>query len=549
MQDKPQNKGLTVNLVAIANHQLEKRKLKSFDELVQHLSDAHGRTALLGMLRGIEREALRIDESGYLATDSHPEALGSALMHSRITTDYSEALLEFITPVHNNVEQLLNGLTETHAFSVRHLHGQRLWPVSMPCYVKDEKQIPVARYGSSNTGMMKTLYRKGLTYRYGALMQIISGVHFNFSVSQELWQSLYELSDKQLSYDDFISESYFGLIRNYRRLVWVLPYLFGASPALCSSFIKDQKTDLKFEKTGHGTLYLPFATSLRMSDLGYTNKEQEELNISYNSLPEYLAGVNAAIKMPSANFANIGVKVDGEYRQLNANVLQIENEFYSPIRAKRVTRSGEKPSEALARAGVEYIEVRALDVNPFSPIGIEATQVRFLDLFLLYCLLTQSPKSEASEEARLSANLKAVVLEGRKPGLELLTADGSRSLKSWLEELFDALQPLAVLLDGEATDYQVALAHWRKAVEDPNLTLSGQVLQNVINKGQDHGQWVMTLAQQYYQFFVDYPLSSETIAQYQAEASSSLNKQAELEAAQRSVSFDDYLEDYFGAQS
>ncbi|MCS6125201.1 glutamate--cysteine ligase [Shewanella baltica] len=549
MQDKPQNKGLTVNLVAIANHQLEKRKLKSFNELVQHLSDAHGRTALLGMLRGIEREALRIDESGYLATDSHPEALGSALMHSRITTDYSEALLEFITPVHNNVEQLLNGLTETHAFSVRHLNGQRLWPVSMPCYVKDEKQIPVARYGSSNTGMMKTLYRKGLTYRYGALMQIISGVHFNFSVSQELWQSLYELSDKQLSYDDFISESYFGLIRNYRRLVWVLPYLFGASPALCSSFIKDQKTDLKFEKTGHGTLYLPYATSLRMSDLGYTNKEQEELNISYNSLPEYLAGVNAAIKMPSANFANIGVKVDGEYRQLNANVLQIENEFYSPIRAKRVTRSGEKPSEALARAGVEYIEVRALDVNPFSPIGIEATQVRFLDLFLLYCLLTESPKSEASEEARLSANLKAVVLEGRKPGLELLTADGSRSLKSWLEELFDALQPLAVLLDGEATDYQVALAHWRKAVEDPNLTLSGQVLQNVINKGQDHGQWVMTLAQQYYQFFVDYPLSSETIAQYQAEASSSLNKQAELEAAQRSVSFDDYLEDYFGAQS
>lgn len=549
MQDKPQNKGLTVNLVAIANHQLEKRKLKSFNELVQHLSDAHGRTALLGMLRGIEREALRIDESGYLATDSHPEALGSALMHSRITTDYSEALLEFITPVNNNVEQLLNGLTETHAFSVRHLNGQRLWPVSMPCYVKDEKQIPVARYGSSNTGMMKTLYRKGLTYRYGALMQIISGVHFNFSVSQELWQSLYELSDKQLSYDDFISESYFGLIRNYRRLVWVLPYLFGASPALCSSFIKDQKTDLKFEKTGHGTLYLPFATSLRMSDLGYTNKEQEELNISYNSLPEYLAGVNAAIKMPSANFANIGVKVDGEYRQLNANVLQIENEFYSPIRAKRVTRSGEKPSEALARAGVEYIEVRALDVNPFSPIGIEATQVRFLDLFLLYCLLTESPKSEASEEARLSANLKAVVLEGRKPGLELLTADGSRSLKSWLEELFDALQPLAVLLDGEATDYQVALAHWRKAVEDPNLTLSGQVLQNVINKGQDHGQWVMTLAQQYYQFFVDYPLSSETVAQYQAEASSSLNKQAELEAAQRSVSFDDYLEDYFGAQS
>ncbi|WP_281421756.1 glutamate--cysteine ligase [Shewanella glacialipiscicola] len=540
---------MTVNLVAIANHQLEKRKLKSFNELVQQFSDTNGRTALLGMLRGIEREALRIDESGYLALNPHPKVLGSALMHSRITTDYSEALLEFITPVHHDVEQLLSGLTETHAFSVRNLNGQRLWPVSMPCYVKDEQQIPVARYGSSNTGMMKTLYRKGLTYRYGALMQIISGVHFNFSVSQELWQRLYDLSDKQLSYDDFISESYFGLIRNYRRLVWVLPYFFGASPALCSSFIKNQKTDLKFEKTGKGTLYLPYATSLRMSDLGYTNKEQEDLNISYNSLPEYLAGINAAIKMPSVSFANIGVKVDGEYRQLNANVLQIENEFYSPIRAKRVTRSGEKPSEALARAGVEYIEVRALDVNPFSPIGIEMTQVRFLDLFLLYCLLTESPKSDATEEARLGANLKAVVLEGRKPGLELLTAEGTLSLKTWLEQLFDSLQTLAVLLDGEKTDYQAALAHWRKAIENPDLTLSGQVLQNVIHQGQDHGQWVMTLAQQYYQYFVDYPLSSETIAQYQAEAASSLKKQAELEAAQSTVAFDDYLKAYFGVTS
>lgn len=548
MKDKPQNKGLTVTFVATANHQSEKRKLKSFNELVEHFSDAHGRTALLGMLRGIEREALRIDEAGYLALDTHPLELGSALMHSRITTDYSEALLEFITPVNNKVEPLLEGLTETHAFSVRHLHGQRLWPVSMPCYVKDEHNIPVARYGSSNTGKMKTLYRKGLTYRYGALMQIISGVHFNFSVSQELWQSLYEISDKSLTFEDFISESYFGLIRNYRRLVWVLPYLFGASPALCSSFIKGQKTDLQFEKSGRGTLYLPYATSLRMSDLGYTNKEQEDLNISYNSLPEYLAGVNAAIKMPSANFANIGVKVDGEYRQLNANVLQIENEFYSPIRAKRVTRSGEKPSEALARAGVEYIEVRALDVNPFSPIGIEASQVRFLDLFLLYCLLTESPKSDIKEEARLSANLKSVVLEGRKPDLKLLTSTGTLSLKSWLETLFDTLQPLAKLLDGEASDYQTALAHWRRAVDDPNQTLSGQVIQHLIAKGQDHGQWVMKLAEQYHQYFIDYPLSAETIAQYQAEAKSSLEKQAELEAAQSAISFDDYLKDYFGAQ-
>ncbi|QYJ80656.1 glutamate--cysteine ligase [Shewanella acanthi] len=544
-----QNKGATVNPIAIANHQSEKRKLKSFNELVQHFSDAQGRTAVLGMLRGIEREALRIDESGYLALDGHPVELGSALMHSRITTDYSEALLEFITPVNNKIDALLQGLNETHAFSIRHLNGQRLWPVSMPCYVKDEQNIPVARYGSSNTGMMKTLYRKGLTHRYGALMQIISGVHFNFSVSQELWQKLYELSDKSLSLNDFISDSYFGLIRNYRRLVWVLPYLFGASPALCSSFIKGQKTDLHFEKTGNGTLFLPYATSLRMSDLGYTNKEQESLNISYNSLPEYLTGVKAAIKMPSANFANIGVKVDGEYRQLNANVLQIENEFYSPIRAKRVTRSGEKPSEALARAGVEYIEVRALDVNPFSPIGINADQVRFLDLFLLYCLFTPSPKTDVTEETRLSANLKSVVLEGRKPGLELQTASGTVPLKTLLTSLFEDLSKLAVLLDNSNNDYQQTLAHWFAAVENPEKTLSAQVLQQIIAHGQDHGNWVMSLSKEYYQYFMGYPLSEETLAEYQREATQSLDKQAKLEAEQSSVSFDDFLEEYFAAKS
>ena len=519
--------------------------MKSFNQFVGHLSNAQGRNALLGMLRGIEREALRIDSAGKLASDPHPQALGSALTHSRITTDYSEALLEFITPVFNDIDGLLDDLTQTHAFSVRHLNGQRLWPVSMPCYVGDVKDIPIAQYGSSNTGKLKTLYRKGLTYRYGALMQIISGVHFNFSVSSELWQILYEQSDKSLSLDDFISDSYFGLIRNYRRLVWVLPYLFGASPALCSSLIKGQKTEFAFEKTGRGTLYLPYATSLRMSDLGYTNKEQESLNISYNSLPEYLAGVKAAIQMPSANFANIGVKVEGEYRQLNANVLQIENEFYSPIRAKRVTKSGEKPSEALARAGVEYIEVRALDVNPFSPIGIEASQVRFLDLFLLYCLLTPSAKSSAEEETAMSKNLKSVVIEGRKPGLELIKDGASIELKSWLISLFGELNSLAVLLDGDGQpEYQSALETWLDAVHNPDRTLSGRVLQAIVSQHQDHGNWVMDLSAQYHEFLSQYPLSAAEIESYQTQAVNSIAAQEQLEA-QDSQSFDDYLVHYF----
>ncbi|WP_119977429.1 glutamate--cysteine ligase [Shewanella algidipiscicola] len=519
--------------------------MNSFTEVIGLLNDEQGRDALTGMVRGIEREALRIEPSGDLATDKHPESLGAALTNSRITTDYSESLLEFITPVHQNIDDLLTDLTQTHAFTVRNIGQQQLWPVSMPCYVGDVADIPIADYGSSNVGQLKRLYRKGLTYRYGALMQIISGVHFNFSVSQALWDRLYEASDKQLSRDEFISESYFGLIRNYRRQVWVLPYLFGASPALCSSFIKDQPTTHPFKQLGKGTLYLPYATSLRMSDLGYTNKEQERLNISYNSLAEYLTGIQAAIKMPSAKFEAIGVKVDGEYRQLNANVLQIENEFYSPIRAKRVTQEGEKPSEALARAGVEYIEVRALDVNPFSSVGIDAQQIRFLDLFLLHCLLSPSPKSTPAEEAEISQNLNAVILEGRKPGLMLSRHGQPIAMQSWLHQLFDELSSVAKLLDGgEQGDYHTTLAHWLAAVDDPSKTLSGQILTELLSTQRDHSYWVKDLAQTYYQELMDYPLAADVEQAYRQAASDSLQAQAQLEA-QSTVSFDQYVSDYF----
>lgn len=521
----------------------------SLNEIVDHLSDAQGRDALLGMLRGIEREGLRITADGRLATDPHPAALGSPLTHSRITTDYSEALLEFITPVHNNIDALLEDLTQTHAFSVRNLNGQQLWPVSMPCYVGDVKDIPIAQYGSSNSGLMKTLYRKGLTHRYGALMQIIAGVHFNFSVSKDLWHKLHGLSDSKLGLNDFISESYFGLIRNYRRLVWVLPYFFGSSPALCSSFVKDQNVDFEFETTGKGTLFLPFATSLRMSDLGYTNKEQDTLNISYNSLPEYLAGIRAAIKMPSKKFAQIGVKVDGEYQQLNSNILQIENEFYAPIRAKRVTQRGERPSDALTRSGVEYIEVRALDVNPFSPVGIDATQVRFLDLFLLHCLLAPSAPTSEAEESILAANLKSVVMQGRKPGLTLMRNGEQVGLQAWLKDLFIQLVPLAKLLDGEHEHaYQTALDTWAEAIDDTNKTLSGRVLDEIVNKGVDHGEWVKGLAANYHNFLSQYPLSADSLARYQHDATASILAQTAIEEESTHQLFEHFLDDYFSPQ-
>ncbi|MGB0894007.1 MAG: glutamate--cysteine ligase [Parashewanella sp.] len=519
--------------------------MKPFNQSIAFLNNESGRQALLGIQRGIEREALRVTPAGHLAENNHPKALGSALTHSRITTDYSESLLEFITPVFSGIPELFADLTKTHAFTLKNINGQALWPVSMPCFVNDVDNIPLAQYGTSNVGKLKTLYRKGLTHRYGAQMQVISGVHFNFSVSQELWAILYDNSDKSLSLDEFISESYFGLIRNYRRMMWVLPYLFGASPAVCGSFLDGLNVNLPFSKVGKGSLYLPYATSLRMSDLGYTSKEQESLSISYNSLSEYLEGMNKAIRLPSQEFDSIGVKVDGEYRQLNANVLQIENEFYSPIRAKRVTKNGEKPSEALARAGVEYIEVRALDINPFSPLGICPSQVRFLDLLLLHCLLLPSSETTASDENEISDNLNAVVMEGRKPDLMLKKQGESIALTTWLQTIVNDLEQLAELMDeGGEPEYQKSLHLWKEAVSEPSKTLSGRVLSEMITKDSDHGEWALELSKCYREFLNGYYLSDNDLLDYQSQASESiaLQKQMELNSKQ---GFDQFLTEYF----
>jgi len=321
-------------------------------------------TAIKGIRRGIERETLRINPDGQLAQTGHAKALGSALTHPLITTDFSESLLEFITPAQTDIDVTLKQLTDIHKFALSHIGEERLWAGSMPCYIGHQDEIQLAQYGSSNVGTMKTVYRQGLKNRYGSMMQAISGVHFNFSIPQEFWQQYQQLLGDTGSLQDFISAQYLHLIRNYKRYVWLVVYLFGASPAMCSSFLQGREPKYKFQTLGKGSLYLPYATSLRMSDLGYTNSAQSSLNISYNNLPDYIKGLRQAISTPSAEYANIGIKVDGQYQQLNSNILQIENEFYSTIRPKRTTQSGERPTCALKRRGVEYIEVRALDVNP-----------------------------------------------------------------------------------------------------------------------------------------------------------------------------------------
>jgi len=495
--------------------------------------------------RGIEREALRIDEGAKLSDRPHAKALGAALTHTSITTDYAESLLEFITPVHKDIDQLVGYLRDVHSFTLDKLGDELLWPMSMPCVIAGEDDIEIAQYGSSNVGQMKTIYRQGLKNRYGSLMQIISGLHFNFSLGDEAWPQLQQFFNDDSPLQDFRSERYFSLIRNFHRLGWVIPYMFGASPALCGSFLQGDMP-YEFEKLGKGTYYLPYGTSLRLSDLGYTNSEQDNLSICYNNIDNYIDSVNQAIATPSVKFAEIGVKVDGKYSQLNTNVLQIENELYAPIRPKRVAKSGQKPSQALAQGGVEYIEVRSLDVNPFVDIGISKTQIRFLDMFLIHCLLWQDVPMTQTQRQQKVTNLNAVILKGRQPDLMLEEDDGQLSLKDWMTRLFDALTSIAQLFDHHngGHKYQDCLDELRPMINDPQATYSGQLMTILQAKDIDNTPFGISQALKFKQQLASNQYTSISYGELEQQAVDSLAAQREIELSD-DISIDQYLTQYF----
>lgn len=517
----------------------------SLTDMLGALGSGERISSLRGIRRGLEREALRITPAGRLSERDHPIELGAALTHSHITTDYAESLMEFITPVSDCLEVLLDQLGDIHRHALRHLGDERLWPLSMPCFIDAASPIRLAQYGHSNEGRLKTLYRQGLHHRYGSLMQVIAGVHFNFSMPESFWNEWQTVLTTQCQCKRFISDGYMGLIRNVYRFGWLVPYLFGASPALCRSFLAGREAALPFQSLGKGTLYLPYATSLRLSDLGYTNQSQAALAIDHNSLAGYLGSVRRALNTPAPAFAQLGVKTAEGYRQLNDRVLQLENELYAPIRPKRSLRNGERTLGAMERRGIEYIELRTLDVNPFSPLGVEAEQLRFLDLFLVWCLLRPSPALHDAETARNRRNFNKVVLEGRRPGLLLENERGEQSLREWGEQLFDELALVADLLDRSygRVQYQQALEEQRKRLRDPDLTLSARLLNTLLAGGMDNGVYGRQLAEQYGQQLRSEPLRFWDEEYFAEEAAASLAKQAEIEAADH-LPFDTYLATY-----
>lgn len=512
---------------------------------LSRIGQGEGVATLAGNRFGLEKEGLRVGPGGTVAATPHPPGLGSALAHPYITTDFSEALLELITPPTGEVAETLAWLADLHGFVHRHLGSELLWGTSMPCQLAGSGSIPLAVYGSSNAARMKTAYRRGLGNRYGRLMQAIAGVHFNFSFGDGFWTLYQELEGDTAEPQHFRSESYMAMIRNLQRFGWLVPYLFGASPAVCRGFLQGRETDLiPFDAD---TLYAPHATSLRMGDIGYQNRQTEGtgMKASYDSLDSYIRSLTWAIETPCPYYEDIEVKVGDRYEQLNANVLQIENEYYSTIRPKQITQWLEKPTLALRRRGVRYCELRSLDVNLFNPLGVAEEDLHFLEAFMLFCLLWESPRINARERKAIDRNQVLAAHRGREPGLLLERDGGGVELGAWAGDLLAAMEPVAGLMDGQRGGACGASLKTQQAkVADPDLTPSARLLAEMRASGEGFQDYARRLSEAHGRQWRAHSLDPEREAELLRLVDESKRRQAQIEAAD-DVDFDTFLARYF----
>ena len=520
---------------------------KNFEQNLEFLVSRGIDKHLSNLQRGLEKESLRVNSSGLLAQTPHPYKLGSTLTHPMITTDYSESLLEFVTPVHNNIQSLLKQLHDIHHFTYQHIGDEKLWVNSMPCIVESEEKIPIAQYGSSNVAQMKEAYRRGLSHRYGSLMQTIAGIHFNFSMPDAFWSDYFD-TDSSTEIQNRKSDQYFSLIRNFHRYSWIATYLFGASPAVCRSFLRGREHML--EDFDAHSFFAPNATSLRLSGLGYSNEAQADIEICYNGVDEFVKSLRKAIQTVNPEYEKFGINVDGEYQQLNANLLQIENEFYSSIRPKRVTASGESPTRALQSRGVEYVEVRSIDLNPFVPVGIHADCIRFMDTLLLYCMLSPSDQLSPEEFRMSQVNQRKIVMEGRDSGIMINTLQGERVARTEMVGLLEKLRPMAELLDqvNNTTSYKDTMQQQFNKVEDADLTPSARIINQMMRDDLSFYEFSMMMSENSEKLFKQDSLDPVINKKFEELAQKSHADQLEIEHSD-DVTFNAFLGDYFSRQN
>lgn len=522
-----------------------------YEQLEKRLSliDTHQLHSFLRNARtGLEKESLRVNKAGRLSQRNHPIALGSTLTHPWITTDYSEALLELITPPQERAAQSLDFLLNIETFVYQQLDDELLWTASMPCVLGNDDDIRIAEYGSSNAGRMKHVYRQGLAWRYGKTMQVIAGIHFNYSIDEAFWAPWQTVLGTPGTLREFRDAHYMAMVRNLQRYGWLIIYLFGTSPAICKSFLGNRPVPTDMQEFNQYTLYAPYGTSLRMGNIGYTNSKENKsgVKVCYNTLETYIKSLRQAINTPSEEYAKIGVKVNGIYRQLNTNILQIENEYYSTVRPKQPLYRFEKPTDALEQRGIAYIELRSIDVNSFHPAGMTRRQLFFLETFMHFCLLQQSPLVSSSEFEAINQNQMLTAHQGRDPSIKLTCQDKPVLLRDKAKELLQAMRPVAELLDKvhsedcytDCLDSQIQLAY------NPSITPAARMLEEMHDSHESFFEFAQRKSLENREYFLQRSLSPELEQQFKQMALNSIAQQRALENAEE-ITFDDFLEAYF----
>ncbi|MCK5882379.1 MAG: glutamate--cysteine ligase [Bacteriovoracaceae bacterium] len=524
--------------------------MNSIEELQVALKSYVKTMPNLGIKLGVERECLRLSPDGTLSSENHYKDLGSALTNPYITTDYAENLLELITAPKDSITSLIEELSAIHSFTASNIGDEFLWCSSMPSKILSDDEISIAKFGTSNIGQLKSLYRLGLKKRYSSTMQIISGIHFNFSVGDKLLAVIKELKGIEHHFSQFKSDSYLGLARNIQRYGWLTTYLYGASPFVDQSFLdaRGLKTEL-IPFDDKGTMYSPGACSLRMSNFGYQNSTQGEIALLYNTIGSYTSSLLEAVKTPHPQWEEIGLlDSDGKRQQLNTNLIQIENEFYNQIRPKRTILPGERPTEALHDRGVEYIEYRAVDINPFDPIGLSRGQIEFFTTFLLYNMIMESPESTEEDFKNSRNNIGIVAMSGRSADTQIHHRGELIPLKDAGLQLLEEMLPVAEILDcaSGTTNYSATIKAETEKMRDPALTLSGKMEQILRSKNISYLEFMTEQSKKHTEELKRYEISERLQGKLNAEAISSLVKQNEIEGLDK-INFEQYLNQYLNA--
>ena len=291
---------------------------------------------------GIEKESQRVHSDGSIVTSSHPKAFGNRRFHPYIQTDFAESQLELVTPPMKKLEDTLRWLSAIHEVTLRTLpENEFIFPFSMPAGLPPEEHIKVAQLDNHED----VAYREHLVQSYGKYKQMVCGIHYNFQIDPKFIEALFHAQNETQSAVDFQNDFYLKIAKNFLRYQWILLYLFSATPTV-------------EEKYFRGNLPLKphqYVRSLRSGKYGYVN--DPKIHVSYDSLQEYVETLEHWVK---------------------SGDLIAEKEFYSSVRLR-----GAKKARDLLEKGIQYLEFRLFDLNPFAPYGMELADTKFIHYFIL----------------------------------------------------------------------------------------------------------------------------------------------------------------------